>query len=239
MAKGCDYAWDRPNLGTLHAAGMEFVCRYFGYDNTGKNLTAPEAAAIKANGMNIVSNFEYAERGALNGRAQGVSDAATGINQHVAVGGPSGRPIYFSVDFDAQDSDMRAIGQYFDGVAATIGLDRTGVYGGIRVCDYMWATGRVKWLWQTSAWSNGVWHMEAHIIQNEYNVLIGGGRVDVDQALKADYGGWGGAPQGPSAPGGDPGGWDPANLIWQLGDRLQDVGNWAANSATMIDSLFT
>jgi len=43
---------------------------------------------------------------------------------------PAGRPIYFSVDFDAQLSQQAVINDYFDGVASVLGRARTGAYVG-------------------------------------------------------------------------------------------------------------
>lgn len=237
MAKGCDYSWERPNLRALRDAGIEFVCRYLSHDNTGKNLSREEAFAIKASGMDIVSNWEFAETAALNGRAQGIADAANGINMHTAFGGPSGAAIYFSVDFDAQDSDMRQVAAYFDGAVATIGWERVGCYGGFRTVAYMAATNRCKYFWQTSAWSNDRWHPQAHIRQVGYHVYIGGDYVDIDQSMAADIGAWGGASTSPP-PGTTPGGnWDLASPLKRLGDQLVGIGGEFDKAARTLDAL--
>lgn len=219
MAKGCDYSWARPNMGALRSAGIEFVVRYVSHDTTGKNLTAGEANALRANGLDIVTNWEFAERAALNGRAQGVADAANGINMAAALGAPSHAAIYFSVDFDAQDSDMRQIAAYFDGATATIGYDRVGCYGGYRVVANMAATNRCKYFWQTYAWSGGRWHGAAQLRQIQNNVAIGGGQVDIDQSMTNDIGSWGGVSSSPpqsTTPGGD----------WNLAAPIQGAANW-------------
>ncbi len=190
--KGCDYSWDRPNMGALRAAGIGFVCRYLSYDRTGKNLTANEANALRANGLAIVSNWEWGERDAAAGYNLGVQHARDANAQHLACGGPNNAPIYFSVDYDAQPVDYNGIARYFDGVAAVIGVNRTGVYGGYPIVSQLWATGRVRFIWQTTAWSGGRTHPNRSIYQYQYNILIGGGRVDIDEAYGSNYGQWGG-----------------------------------------------
>jgi hypothetical protein len=235
MAKGCDYSWARPSLSGLKAAGINFVIRYHSHDTTGKNLTTSEANAILANGMDVVSNWEYDPRAALNGRAQGVADAANGINQLVACGGPSTAAIYFSVDFDAQDSDMHAVAAYVDGAVDTIGWDRVGVYGGYRVIANMAATARCKYFWQTYAWSGGQWHSAVHIRQTQNDVTLAGGQVDMDTSTVPDYGGWNRAltaeppaVQQPSSP-------DPVPFINQAATYLYVFGNDLRSLAAALD----
>src|SRR5262249_20387742 len=109
MAKGCDYAWDRPNLDALVAQGISFACRYLSFDRTGKNLSRDEALRLQAKGIAPVSNWESTETDALGGYARGQQHAHEAAFQHFATGGPDGRPIYFSVDFDAQPADIRQI----------------------------------------------------------------------------------------------------------------------------------
>ena len=162
---GVDYAWGRPSTAALSQAGVTFACRYLSLDTTGKNLTFDEAATLSAAGLSIVSNWEYDSRAPLNGRAQGARDAAEADRQHRAAGGPPGRPIYFSVDFDASPGDQEAINAYFDGVAATIGHDRTGAYGGYWVIKRLLDAGKTAWAWQTLAWSGGQWDARAQLRQ--------------------------------------------------------------------------
>src|SRR5262249_40119933 len=159
----------------LVAQGISFACRYLSYDRTGKNLSRDEALRLQAKGIAPVSNWEWQETDALGDYARGQQHAHEAAFQHFADGGPDSRPIYFSVDFDAQPADIRQIAAYFDGVASVIGIQRTGVYGGLFVVSSLWATDRVKWIWQTSAWSNGRWHPNAKIHQVQYEVPIGGG----------------------------------------------------------------
>lgn len=237
MAKGCDYSWGRPTMSGLRNAGITFAVRYVSPDNTGKNLTAGEANALRATGIDVVTNWEFAERAPLNGRAQGVSDAARGINMAVALGQPSHAAIYFSVDFDAQDSDMHAIAAYIDGATATIGADRVGVYGGYRVIANIAATKRCKYFWQTYAWSGGRWHPAAQLRQVQNGVRIGGADVDIDQSMSGDYGGWGGANASPAPPTDYAGPWDLSAPFTGVGNWMIEAGKRFHEQASILNTL--
>lgn len=221
----------------LLGAGITFAVRYVSHDNTGKNLTAQEAGALRASGIDVVTNWEFGERAALNGRAQGISDAANAINMGVALGQPSHAAVYFSVDFDAQDSDMHAVAAYIDGCTATIGWDRVGVYGGYRTIANMAATNRCKYFWQTYAWSTGRWHGAAQLRQVQNGVGIGGGVVDIDQSMVADIGSW----NGPAQPGGGgqamAGPWDPSTWIYAIGDAFKGGADALTGFRAWIDGI--
>jgi hypothetical protein len=186
---GVDYSWYRPSPSSLKSDGYRFVCRYLSHDTTGKNLSKSEADALIAEGIGVVSNWEDSATDALSGYDLGVSDAKAADSQDSADGAPSTRPIYFSVDFDATPGDQTAISAYFDGVASVIGLDRTGAYGGYYVVQRLFDAGKIKWGWQTYAWSGGQWDSRAQLRQVQNG--IAGGQMDLDQAVADDFGQWG------------------------------------------------
>ncbi len=97
-----DYAWGRPSIASLKAAGAVAVCRYLSYNTTGKNLTKAEADGLRAGGIDIVSNWEQAGSWTeyAGGQATGRTHAVEANRQHLADGGPPDRPIYFSTDFN-------------------------------------------------------------------------------------------------------------------------------------------
>src|SRR5262245_1036236 len=95
---GVDYAWSHPTPAALKAAGARFVCRYLSPDST-KNLSKTEAAALAAVGIWCVAVWESNAGRALAGTAAGTADAKTALAQATAAGMPSGRPIFFAVDF--------------------------------------------------------------------------------------------------------------------------------------------
>jgi hypothetical protein len=189
--RGLDYGWSRPSASTLKKAGFTFVARYLSYDNTGKNLTAGEAQGLTAGGVDIVSNWEWGAQDALDGYNKGRQEAQDALNQATAAGMPADRPIYFSVDFDASPGQQAAINDYFDGVASVLGVDRTGVYGGYWVVSRLFDAGKVKYGWQTEAWSGGQWDARAQLRQIANEVMAAGIQCDINESEADDFGQWG------------------------------------------------
>ncbi|MBO0870114.1 MAG: DUF1906 domain-containing protein [Micromonosporaceae bacterium] len=190
VINGVDYSWGRPRPSALLAAGYTFACRYLSFNTNGKNLTRSEAEALTAAGLDIVCNWEYQPSEALNGYNQGVTNAREAIRQALICGMPSRRPIYFSVDFDAQPADQTAINAYFDGVASVLGVAQTGAYGGINVIGRLFDAGKITWGWQTSAWSAGQWDARAQLRQVQYGITVDGAGCDRDEGWAADFGQW-------------------------------------------------
>lgn len=227
---GIDIAWDRPTIAQIKATGAEWVARYFSPDPT-KNLTGAEVRDYTAAGLEIVTVWEGSATRALAGRAAGIADAQTAEQQRIATGLPSDMVIHFAVD---TDTDWASVAPYFQGVISVLGLDRTGIYGGLKVIQGAHAAG-IQYLWQTVAWSGGVWAPYATIRQPIGTTL--GGQADYDTAEVADFG------QYPRPSGGDmPLTPDDARTVWGYhgpGDNpdahqtLQNIANGvvAANKA--------
>jgi hypothetical protein len=197
--KGVDYSFARPSPTGLHNEGYTFAARYFSYDNSGthgKILFSGEANALIAAGVDVVSNWEYAADDALGGYNSGVNDAKTAEAQAAAAGAPAGRPIYFSVDFDATPADQTPINAYMDGVASVIGRNRTGAYGGYYVIKRAFDAGKITWGWQTYAWSGGQWDARAQLrqVQNGITAAGDGSCCDLDNSAADDFGQWHAAP---------------------------------------------
>jgi MYXO-CTERM domain-containing protein len=192
--QGCDTA-GMPSPSSLASMGYQFVCRYVS-GGSGKDITASEAQSLQAAGLDIVTNWEtsgLAGTDVSNPEAQGVSDATAANQEAASVGAPATRPIYFSVDFDADSSTAPAVNAYFQGVASVIGIERTGAYGGYYIINELFDEGLIKWGWQTYAWSNGAWDSRAQLQQ--YDNGVDNGELDADRGMVADYGQWGpGAP---------------------------------------------
>ena len=192
---GVDYSFARPSLSALHSEGYRFVARYFSYDDPGthgKILFAGEATAIKDAGLDLVSNWEYGATDALGGYSAGVNDAKKAAAQAAAAGAPPDRPIYFSVDFDATPGDQTPINAYLDGAASVLGRSRVGVYGGYYVVKRAFDAGKVKYGWQTYAWSGGQWDSRAQLRQVQNGITAGNdaGCCDRDVSQARDYGQW-------------------------------------------------
>jgi hypothetical protein len=192
VSRVIDYAWGRPSVASLRAAAAIAVCRYLSYDQTGKTLTRIEADGLRASGIDIVSNWEQAGSWAeySGGQAVGRTHAATAAVQHITCGGPPGRPIYFSTDWDVTAGQLATVADYYRGVASVIGLSRTGAYGGLRVIRYLFDQHVITWGWQTYAWSGGQWDPRAQLRQIQNGVRIGGVDCDLDESMAADFGQW-------------------------------------------------
>jgi hypothetical protein len=190
MLKGLDYVTGPP-IAAMKADGVSFVCRYLSEVNAltqVKLLSANEAKTLGANGITIVSNYEWYGNRAAEGFASGVADAQIAASQHTACGGPPDRPIYFSVDFDT--SVTPTIIDYFKGISSVIGLHRTGAYGSYQVIKGLLDANTITWGWQTYAWSGGAWEPRAHIQQYSNGVSFAGQSVDYNRSIKDDFGQW-------------------------------------------------
>ncbi|WP_329177791.1 glycoside hydrolase domain-containing protein [Streptomyces sp. NBC_01477] len=184
--EGVDYSSGRPGGAALAAAGVRFAARYLSHSPS-KNLTATEAGDLAAHGVSCVVVWETTAQRAGAGRAAGIADAEEAGEQAKACGMPSGRPVYFAVDYDAAPDDVAA---YFQGAASVLGVAHVGAYGGYRVIKYLLDHGLVSWAWQTVAWSGGKWDSRARIRQFASTVRIAGVTCDRNTALAADYGQW-------------------------------------------------
>ena len=178
---GVDIAWDRPTIAQIKATGAHWVARYFSNDD-GKDLHAAEVTAYTAAGLGIVTVWETSAGRATAGHAAGVADATNAEQQRKAVGLPPSHIHHFAVD---EDTSWSSVAPYMAGVASVIGQHRTGVYGGYDVIVGAYNAG-YRYLWQTSAWSEGRWFPHATIRQTGGTTLSGG--ADWDTAMVADYG---------------------------------------------------
>ena len=191
VASGVDYSWGRPRPGVTAGQGYRFACRYLSYDTTGKNLSAAEAQALIAAGLDIVCVWETSASEALGGYAVGAQSAGDAQSLAVACGMPSGRPIYFAVDFDATPGQQAVLDAYFDGVASVLGRGRTGAYGGYYPIQRLFDGGKIAYGWQTYAWSGGQWDPRAQLRQVQNGITVDGADCDRDEAWAADFGQWG------------------------------------------------
>lgn len=189
---GIDEAWDRATIDMLINVGVKFVCRYYSYGTSGKNLTRAEADQLAAGGLWIVSVWEYDPDAPLNGWDQGARDAAAATMSANRCDQPTGSVIYFACDRDFPTSQFPVIGQYFQGIATALGGDtwEPGAYAKYDLGKWLLDNGYIKWLWQPFAWSRGKWDPRAVIRQTVNGVNVGGHNVDDDVAEFSYYGQW-------------------------------------------------
>lgn len=188
--EGVDYAWSRPDIGQLAAAGKAFACRYGGPGSSGKQLDPGEAQALSAAGVAIVANAEGAADGLLGGWSAGADWARRADAHFRACGMPPDRPIYLSADFGVTSAQWPAVREALKGAASVIGAGRVGIYGGRRAIEWARRDGVAAWFWQTYAWSYGVWVPGNNIEQYQNGVSLAGATLDLDRALQSDFGQW-------------------------------------------------
>lgn len=160
----------------LKAAGYDFVGRYLG--KTGWKLLSPtEAHALKAAGLSVVLVYDSNHSSAEDFQpGRGTADAHHAIAQAVSVMAPAGTAIYFTVDYNASEKDIRGpISDYFREVASVIAspggttpVYSVGIYGSGAVCAAMQEAGyaHYTWLAQPESWSG-------HTLPKPWNIRQG------------------------------------------------------------------
>lgn len=187
---GCDYADHTVDAEVLKEHGYRFAGRYVSTPGNDKNLRADEVDYLNSRGIRIVTLFETTADRFTGGLAAGMQDARAAAGQASELGQPLGTPIYFTVDFDVQPADLHLLDDYFHGIKEGTFHYAIGCYGSYTTISRVHALASAQYLWQTHAWSGGLWHPAAHIRQLSGEVAVGEWLVDLDQATTVDYGGW-------------------------------------------------
>ena len=211
-----DFAMRQIPAQDIRAAGHSGVVNYVSLSRPGssfgaKPITRPYAESLNAAGLALVSNYQYGKPGGTapsdftRGFAGGVSDARTAWQLHTAAGGGQSAPIFFTVDDDINRDTWNNVAlQWFRGINSVLGVQRTGVYGGINTCQWAAADGVIgnsrtpgkRWAWQTRSWSHGQIDPAAVLYQRIVSTasnpgpVVGGLEVDVNDALAQDCGQW-------------------------------------------------
>lgn len=187
-----DEAWAKSSPDTARAAGYSGIIGYISEDNTGKNLTRADVDAIHAAGLAVGFADEYGATEALGGATAGNQRAGKTIGYAITLGVPRGVAFYAPADWNVSAAQMPAVLAYaveHDRALRASGW-RGGLYGGYPVCRYLWEHGYQGLLWQTYAWSNGLWLDGVAIRQTQNGITVGGANVDRDEAEVIDWGQW-------------------------------------------------
>lgn len=211
-----DFAMRQIPADHIRAAGYSGVINYVSLSRPGssmgaKPITRAYAEQLTAAGLMIVSNYQYGKPGGTapsdfrRGFEGGVADARTAWELHTAAGGGQSAPIFFSIDEDINHDTWNNLAlKWFRGINSVLGVQRTGVYGGLDVCQWAAADGVIgnsrtpghRWAWQTKAWSHGQVDPAAVLYQRVVSTasnpgpVVGGLEVDVNDVLAADCGQW-------------------------------------------------
>jgi len=143
-----DFAMRQIPAADIRAAGHAGVINYVSTSRPGssfgaKPITLPYAQSLTAAGLVIVSNYQYGKPGGTapsdftRGFAGGVADARTAWQLHTAAGGGQSAPIFFTIDDDINHDTWNSLAlQWFRGINSVLGVQRTGIYGGINACQW-------------------------------------------------------------------------------------------------------
>jgi hypothetical protein len=190
MAEGIDYSYGSGlTANAMRSAGKHFVCRYLATLPNSKCINKAEATNLLRAGLAVVLVWETTADRVLSGGGGGAADAREADRQATGLG-MRGIPIYFACDIDATPGQQGAINGYCDGAASVIGRSRTGLYGGYWPVSRAFSAGKIKYGWQTYAWSGGNLDRRAQLYQYRNAVHLGPAEVDLDRSMATDYGQW-------------------------------------------------
>lgn len=169
----------------LKDAGIVAVGRYLGYKNQGwsKTLTPDELKVIQAVGLSVFLIWESnPTTSGYFSYNKGISDAKLALEEAAYLGAPNNTAVYFTVDFDAQSSNMAAIIEYFRGVCEGVnGQYLVGAYGSYNVLLALKTSSYApNKYYQTYAWSNGSVFTGNDIYQYQNDITLQGVAVDRD-----------------------------------------------------------
>ncbi len=145
MARGLDTATpcSQSTIDAIIQAGYAFVARYYCTGGLWKRLGWEEALRLSHSGIGIVSvfqNYNDAPDRFSASLGKGHAEAAQEYARKV-IGQPKNTPIYFAVDFDASDAEIKGVvTDYFKAVKRVFSdrrLYKVGVYGSGAVCGYL------------------------------------------------------------------------------------------------------
>lgn len=178
-----------PTAAVLQENKKSFAIGYVAH-NLRKCWTTPRIRELLTAGIGVVFVFEDTANRALDGYQAGRDDATFAAAGVAAHGAPATQPIYFAVDFQVIAAQQTAVRDYFRGVSSVIGLARTGVYGSYGTVGLVMDANLAEYAWQTMAWSGVAVERRANIYQYANGSSLGGTPVDLDKALKGDFGQW-------------------------------------------------
>ncbi|WFB47052.1 DUF1906 domain-containing protein [Vibrio coralliilyticus] len=155
MEKMIQAAWETSeNIPAIKKAEIAYVGRYYGYANSTqlptKCLSKAEATALSNAGFKIVVIFQKCQKSsACFSGLEGEIAGKQALHRATQVGQPLGSAIYFAVDFNATEYDVRgAIKDYFVSVNRELGSKyQVGVYGSGLVCSYLYNAGLCTHRW--------------------------------------------------------------------------------------------
>lgn len=190
MSTALDYSAAKLQSATIKAAGHVGVIRYVGTPGRTKNITKAEFQELTRNGVSVALVYENKAGDANGGFSAGVTAARAARADADSIGWPRERPIYFAIDSDqVTDLDFDECDGYLNGASSVMGngIERSGAYGEFDVIERFVGT-RVRYGWQTVAWSKGKRSKKSSLFQRLGQIYVGGIKCDVNDILASDWG---------------------------------------------------
>ena len=197
-----DYAAGVLKAADIRAAGALGAIRYVSDRRPGaewmlgKPIQLSEARDLYQAGLKIVSNYQFGKQTTadwLGGQPAGIAHAKRGWELHTAAGGPTGAPIYVSIDDNPTAEQYRQqVAPYLRGWESVIGHQRVGIYANSKTIEWALQDGLASWFWQHN-WGSprGYVHPAAHLHQFEIDARsVAGVGVDLNNILKPQFGQW-------------------------------------------------
>lgn len=179
---GLDYATkhSEKQLREAMKLGIRFVVRYLApeYLHQYKSILADEAEMLRALGLGVVSVYQRRNTQIEDFDLEHARLDAGWARDNARLAGQTEGPIYFAMDFDAQEKHLPILQAYLDEVAHLLKdtAYEIGVYGSYRVVERL----RCAHKWQTYAWSKGKVSRKARFIQCHNGVGFAGGSNDLN-----------------------------------------------------------
>jgi hypothetical protein len=181
----------------LRAKGVTAVGRYYRVVHPEWALTKTEAQKLSSAGIKLFTVYEDTGHNLTLTAAQGKSDGQNALDQAMAIGQPTGTPIYFALEGLPNgyvESDLAAIRKYFNGVQQSIGSKYAlGVYSNGLVCETLLDEGICSYTWLSASkafagtrdfYRSGRWNLSQMTpLDQDWDKLS----VDINE-VKTDFG---------------------------------------------------
>jgi len=168
---------------SLRAKGVQTVIRYYNFSNSlrlpEKRMELAEAQALGAKGIDIAVVFQQGQNKAVDfSKLKGIAAGRRAYRYaHDNIGQPADSAIYFSVDFDADESEIdNNIALYFQGVKEAFAQEsggeheyRIGAYGSGLTCTKLTEKGLIEFTWL--AMSRGFRGTKAALAAGNYHLV--------------------------------------------------------------------
>lgn len=194
----------------LAAASVGTVIRYYNFSNSSKLpdkcLTLAEAQTLSGSGLQIGVVFQQAQNTVTDfSKAKGIAAGTRAYRYaHDSIGQSAASGIYFSVDFDANETEITSsIVPFFKGIQESFDRERNdgeykfriGAYGSGLVCTTLSQLRLIELTWLAMSRNfrgteEAIAKGNFHLRQTAGNVMVGGLLVDINEAnpLYADFG---------------------------------------------------